>query len=117
MLPKSDNGFGVPIGRGWDEIVGKVLKGCRENLGDAWHSQKHGLECLAFGLDLVSQRFYATIISITPPSHSPDETVSHQRKSGGRGDDLALRKHGGFLFHYKYPALLDRYLLLAQGQG
>lgn len=65
----------------------------------------------------MSQPIYATIVSIIPPSHSPNETVSHQRKSGGRGSALALRKHSGFLFHYKHPALLDRYLLLAQGQG
>jgi len=36
-------GFGVPIGRARDGILGKALKGCRENLGEARHSQEHWL--------------------------------------------------------------------------
>lgn len=111
MLPKSDNGLGVPTGRGWDQILGKVLKGSRENLSEVWHSQEHRL-----GVPSLWAWFHVSTF-LCRSLHGPGETVSYWRKSVGRGDALALRKHSGLVFHYKYPALLNWYLLLAQGQG
>lgn len=82
---------------------------CWRDVGRAW--AKHGTprntaqECLAFGLDLMPQRFHTS------------NCLSYSSFTQSQWNCNFGEKVQGFIFHYKHPALLDRYSLLVQGRA